>query len=103
MNSINLNDCSLEDEYGAEEVEFLEFFNEYDLEVDDHFMEKDFEHKLSAIHRQTQDATKCRNKKMEKDIVFGTKGFKERYYARKLKISYGASPVVLETLLFEYV
>ena len=103
INAINLNECKLEDEYDEDQVELLEFFNEYDLEVDDHFMEKDFEHQLSAIHRQTQDVSKCHNKEMEEDLQFGTKGFKSRYYAKKLKIKYEEEPPLLETLLFEYV
>ena len=103
INAINLNECKLEDEYNKDEVELLEFFNEYDLEVDEHFMEKDFEHQLSAIHRQTQDISKCRKKEQEEDLQFGTRGFKSRYYSKKLKIKYEVNPPLLETLLFEYV
>jgi len=103
VNAIKLEECKLGDEYDEDQVEFLEFFNEYELSIDDHFMEKDFEHKLKAIHRASQDVSKCKNVKKEEDLMFGTEGFKQRYYKKKMSIVYQQNPPLLQKLCFEYV
>ncbi len=104
--AIPLNECKLSDEYDENQVAFLEFFNEYELEIDDHFMEKDFEHKLKHIHRTSQNISKVKNKCEEKEsekIVFGEKGFKQKYYFSKMKFNYDEKPAMLNKLTFEYI
>eukprot|EP01084_Bolivina_argentea_P093825 168688_1 len=103
MRNIKLDECKLEDEYDEHQREFLEFFEEYDLAVDDHFMEKDFEHQLKVIHRTSQNVSKCKKKEKQEDMAFGTKGFKQRYYAKKMKIQYDENPPLLRKLIYEYV
>eukprot|EP01084_Bolivina_argentea_P093824 168687_1 len=89
--------------YTQEQGEFLQFFEEYELEVDDRFMEKDFEHQLKVIHRTSQNVSKCKKKEKQEDMAFGTKGFKPRYYFKKMNIWYDEKPAKLKKLIYEYV
>jgi len=103
IGDIDLAECKIEDEYDENQVEFLQFFDEYDLDIDEHFMEKDFEHKLKAIHRVSQDTSKCKAVAKQEDLAFGTDGFKQRYYMKKMDIKFEEKPAELNNLVFEYV
>ncbi|ETO29576.1 hypothetical protein RFI_07545, partial [Reticulomyxa filosa] len=90
--------------------EFESFFKEIKLDVDEHFLEMDFEHQLKQIHRISQDTTKRNHAIADRnpfviteDVDLGTLGWKQRYYRSKFNFKFDEKPPLFESLCHEYI
>lgn len=115
----DISDTDLAEFVSKEEKDFMDFFDEIDLKVDEHFLTMDFEHQLKRICRTKGDLTKVKKKKstnsnsnsngknisaeegltgaMFDTINMGDSGWKARYYRSKLSINFEEDTESVET------
>jgi len=72
------------------------------IDINDDFMELDFEAQLKKINRAASDLS-GRGDQAEHDAEFHKSGFKQRYYRRKFAVNSDDNPPLLHDIAHEYV
>jgi len=72
------------------------------MEIDEEFMDLDFESQLKKINRAASDLSGHADQG-EHDAEFHKAGFRQRYYRRKFAVNYDGNPPLMEKIAHEYV